>query len=135
METMENVNMGILWIALFTLCFAQYEAYRLDKHYWIGRKEKQMSWLFRLFVVIAASGKNPYLFLSYSFFMAGTYDLLLNWLRKDVDDTWHLGTTAKWDLFWMDKMGAYKSMRVILPILAIVFYVLSFYYTELPFNY
>lgn len=127
--------MSILWFAMFILNLVFYEAARLDKHQWISKKEKQYSSAFRLAFLIAISGGNPYLFLAYLFLMAGLYDLLLNYYRKDIDDTWHLGKDAKWDIYFSTRPRLYKFVRFAFPIIGIAFYVLSFFFNELPFYY
>lgn len=127
--------MTIIPFLIFIFNLAFYEAARLDKHQWISKKEKQYSWLFRLAFILAACSGNPYLFLAYSFLMAGLYDLLLNYYRKDIDDIWHLGENAKWDVFFSKRPKLYKFVRFAFPIIGIAFYVLSFFFNELPFYY
>jgi len=133
MEKLEGI-FGIMWATLFLLSFAKYEAMRLDNHQWITEGEKKFSFLFRLFFILAASGSNAILAVSYAFLFAGLYDLFLNWLRKDVTSLWHLGSNSKWDRFFLDRMGMYKAVRISFPIIAIGLYILSFFYSNLFIN-
>tara|TARA_R110000772_G_scaffold268686_2_gene397447 strand:+ start:1395 stop:1802 length:408 start_codon:yes stop_codon:yes gene_type:complete len=47
-------------------------------------------------------------FAAYSILFGGMFDMCLNYFRGL--DEHHLGTTAKWDIFWTKHIGAYKIL-------------------------
>lgn len=123
--------MSLLFFMIFLTCFRAYEAKRLDNKQWITKAEHQFSWLFTLAVIILAA-ENEWQFISFSLLAAGLNDLLLNKMRKDIKDIWHLGDTAAWDRFWKKRLTAYKIFRYTAILFGLLVHVLSYIYGYLP---
>lgn len=51
------------------------------------------------------------------------FDKVLNYLRKKP--LFYLGTTAKWDLFWRERMTAYKVFTYLALIVSITLFVIK----------
>lgn len=126
--------MTIIIFILFFYSFTQYSAYRYDNKQWAKKREKQYSWLFRLAFILAISQNNFWLLFAYGFLMWGLYDPLLNYLRKDITDIWHLGSDSELDEFNKRHPKWYRISRYLFIGLGIGFYVLSWFHVLTAVN-
>ena len=62
--------------------------------------------MLRLISIYLLCDNNWELFLGFSLIFAGSFDNILNLMRRR--EFFHLGTTAKWDKFWRKKPNLYK---------------------------
>lgn len=120
--------MTIIIFIVFFGAYTQYMAYRYDKKQWAQKREKQYSWIFRFMFIIALSQNNFWLIFAYGFLMWGLYDPLLNYLRKDIDDIWHLGSDSHLDEFNSAHPKWYRISRPLFICLGLGFYVLSWFH-------
>lgn len=112
----------LILFLIFLVSTAEIDAWHFERKHWVTDKTTRLIQRASFLAAIAAISMNAWHFIAFGLLFASLFDLTLNYLRKDIDDLWHLGQNAVWDRFWSNHLKLYKFFRYLMLLLGVFVY-------------
>lgn len=115
--------MQMLLFVIFLTSTAQIDAHHLDRQNWIPKKTYRNIQRVCAMVAITFVSYIPFHFLCFLVLWAALFSPTLNYLRRNIDDIWYMGTENSWDIFWNKHKRLYKAFVFTAIPTALYFYI------------